>query len=211
MEEKWIWLPDWASNLALWEDELSEVASADHTFVPYEEMAKCLDDAYKISGLAKADTVVAWGMGALVLMLSVKNKPAKQKWILLSPFADFCDESSPWDEHNLQFMAKQMSQTVEPGLNSFAEQLAEEFEDWQDDWLSAAKKMSVKSLVDGLHFLASQQLTEAIENSGNIQVVYGRFDKAVLPEQTLKLKALLPKAIFKERPKAGHWPPLLLS
>ena len=31
MNEKWIWLPDWASNLGIWEDDLMDVApSANH-------------------------------------------------------------------------------------------------------------------------------------------------------------------------------------
>jgi hypothetical protein len=35
-------------------------------------------------------------------------------------------------------------------------------------------------------------------------------DQAIPPAQTLKLKEFLPGAEFKERPKAGHWPPMLL-
>jgi hypothetical protein len=35
-------------------------------------------------------------------------------------------------------------------------------------------------------------------------------DKAILPAMTLALKDFLPQAEFKERPKAGHWPPMLL-
>ena len=47
--EKWVWLPDWASDLSLWQDDLTEVeSSADHTFVPYKTMADNLDDPYKI-------------------------------------------------------------------------------------------------------------------------------------------------------------------
>jgi pimeloyl-ACP methyl ester carboxylesterase len=49
-----------------------------------------------------------------------------------------------------------------------------------------------------------------VPQSEDIQVLYGRLDTAVSPEWTLKLKAFLPKAEFKERPKAGHWPPMLL-
>ena len=123
--EKWLWLPDWASDLSLWQDDLTEVeSSAGHTFVPYEEMVDNLDDLYKVSGLSKADVVVGWGMGAFLLLMNHDKKPAAQRWILLSPYADFCDEDSDWTETNLHFMARQMQTTTEPGLNSFAEPMA---------------------------------------------------------------------------------------
>jgi hypothetical protein len=32
----------------------------------------------------------------------------------------------------------------------------------------------------------------------------------VTPAMTLRLKEFLPKATFKERPKSGHWPPMML-
>ena len=98
MKEKWIWLPDWASDLSLWEDDLTDAsASASHTFVPYEKMAQSLDDVYAIEGLSKADTVVGWGMGCLLLMLGAAKRPKGQNWIFLSPYADCCDEEGPWN------------------------------------------------------------------------------------------------------------------
>ena len=93
MSEKWIWLPDWASDLALWEDDLTDVdSSARHTFVPYEKMVPNLGDLYKLPGLSAASTVVGWGMGALALLKNASGRKPGQKWILLSPFADFCDD-----------------------------------------------------------------------------------------------------------------------
>jgi hypothetical protein len=59
-------------------------------------------------------------------------------------------------------------------------------------------------------YLASHKVESVIPNSENIQVLYGRLDATVQPEWTLKLKEFLPNAEFKERPKAGHWPPMLL-
>ena len=51
MNEKWLWLPDFASDLGLWEDDLVGVApAADHVFVPYETMANSLDDLYGFAG-----------------------------------------------------------------------------------------------------------------------------------------------------------------
>ena len=138
--EKWIWLPDWASDLSLWQDDLTEVeSSADHTFVPYETMVDNLGDLYRVSGLPKADVVVGWGMGAFLLLKNHAKKPAAQRWILLSPYADFCDEASDWTATNLHFMARQMQTTTEPGLNSFAEQFEDEFGEWQDDWMDSGQ------------------------------------------------------------------------
>ena len=209
--ETWVWLPDWASDLSLWQDDLTEVEpSASHTFVPYETMADNLEDPFKISGLAKADVVVGWSMGAFLLLMNHKNKPTAQRWILLSPYADFCDEDSDWTETNLHFMARQMLTTVEPGLNSFAEQFEDEFGEWQDDWMDCAKKMCAEKLARGISYLADNKITETIGNSKDMEILYGRMDRAVPPSQTLKLRDFLPDASFKERPKAGHWPPQLL-
>ena len=209
--EKWIWLPDWASDLSLWQDDLTEVeSSADHTFVPYETMADNLEAPYKIPGLSKADVVVGSGMGAFILLMNHKKKPSAQRWILLSPYADFCDEESDWTETNLHFMARQMQTTTEPGLKSFAEQFEEEFGEWQDDWMDCAKKMDAEKLAKGITYLAGNKISETLDDCSGIEVVYGRMDRAVPPAQTLKLKELLPGATFKERPKAGHWPPQLL-
>lgn len=211
MSEKWIWLPDWASDLNLWEDDLTEVdSSAHHVFIPYEKMVKSLDNLYKINGMSSSSTVVGWGMGAFALLMNAANRPDGQKWILLSPFADFCDDSGDWTEQNLTFMARQIRTTVEPALKSFQEQFNEEFGEWQDDWRRAASKMDPELLAEGITYLAQNKLSKPLENSDNIQVLYGRMDQAIPPSQTLKLKEFLPQASFRERPKAGHWPPMLL-
>ena len=211
MKEKWIWLPDWASDLSLWEDDLTDAnASASHTFVPYEKMSLALDDVYTLDGLSKADTVVGWGMGCLLLMLSASKRPKGQNWIFLSPFADFCDEAGPWNSENLLFKAREVFQSPDVARDAFKEQFGEEYSDWPDEWADAARKMDATRLSDGLKFLASHRLEGPVANSENIQVLYGRMDQDVVPAMTLKLKELLPGATFKERPKAGHWPPMLL-
>ena len=210
MSEKWIWLPDWASDLSLWEDDLTDAdASAKHTFVPYEAMAAHLDDVYAVDGLSKANTVVGWGLGAFLLMLGAAKRPKGQKWILLSPFADFCDESGPWNSENLLFKAREMHSSIDVGLNAFKEQFDDEFSDWPDEWLAAAKKMDATLLANGLKFLAANRIESAIDNSEDIQVLFGRMDQDT-PAMTLRLKEFLPKATFKERPKSGHWPPMML-
>lgn len=210
MKEVWVWLPDWAADMALWEDDLVNVApQADHTFISYASLAASLDNIAGIPGMDKATTVVGWGLGALALM---KNAASLKKcdWILLSPFADFCDDSGEWTQQNLRFMAKQCLTNPEPSLNTFAEVFENEFGDWQDDWMAAAKKVDKELLSKGLNYLAETRIKDPVGEGRNVQVVYGRQDSCVLPAQTLKLKDVLPGASFKERPKAGHWPPLLL-
>ncbi|MCQ2103165.1 MAG: alpha/beta hydrolase [Fibrobacter sp.] len=209
--EKWFWLPDWASDLSLWEDDLTNAnPDAEHIFVSYDEMVKHLNCLYDLKGLAKASTVVAWGLGALALMKASADKPEGQKWILLSPFSNFCEDSSNWTDQTLIFMARQVKNSVEPTLNAFLEFFENEFGEWQDDWFKAASKMNKEALSDGLNYLVQNSIESCIENSQDIKILYGRMDQAVLPSMTLALKEFLPKAEFKERPKAGHWPPMLM-
>lgn len=211
MAEKWFWLPDWASDLSLWEDDLVEAEpSADHTFVPYGEMACSLEQIYKIDGLLDADTVVGWGLGALALLKNVSSRPQNQKWILMSPFADFCGEDGYWTEQNLLFMARQTQTSAEPSIKAFMELFVDEFGEWQDDWAKCAKKMPAKALSDGLAYLAKNRIEEEITGCENIKILYGRLNQTIKPSMTLALKEFMPKAEFKERPKAGHWPPMLI-
>ena len=211
MNERWIWLPDWASNLGVWEDDLVDVApAASHNYVTYGQMADFLEHPMDLPEFKKASTVVAWGLGALSLMSSVAGPQKGQKWILLSPYADFCDEIGHWTVPNLHFMAHQLSTTTEPALKAFMELFEEDFGDWQDDWFNDAKKYKADALAKGLMYLASHRVTSVVPNSERIKVLYGRLDTTVEPKLTLKLKDFLPQAEFKERPKAGHWPPMLL-
>ena len=76
--------------------------------------------------------------------------------------------------------------------------------------LAIDKKMSAEKLARGISYLADNQIVAPIENAKEIEVIYGRMDRAVPPVQTMKLREFLPNAEFKERPKAGHWPPQLL-
>ena len=166
MSKKWIWLPDWASDLSLWEDDLTDAdASADHVFVPYETMAANLGDVYAIDGMSKAETVVGWGLGAFLLMISAAKRPKAQKWILLSPFADFCDSDGPWNSENILFKAREMHDSKEVALNAFKDQFGEEFSDWPDEWIDAARKMDPARLADGLRFLAQNRINRVVENS----------------------------------------------
>ena len=145
MTENWIWLPDFASDLSMWEDDLVGVSPvADHSFVQYTEMAEHLESIFDLKGLSKATHVVGWGLGAFALLWSADKRPKGQKWILLSPFADLGSEDSNWTSQNLLFMARQAASTVEPVVNAFGELIQDEFGDWQEDWLDTAKKMPPK-------------------------------------------------------------------
>ncbi len=213
MSEKWLWLPDWASDLSLWEDDLIDVfPDGDHQFVSYEQMTSSLDDINKIKGFAEASHVVAWGMGAFVLLKNAAKRPRNQAWTLLSPFTDFCSEENNWNSQNLMFIANQTKTSVDPFLNAFTEFFEDEFGDWVDEWKSSAKRMSPKALGEGLSYLAQNRIDQVICTDGfaETKVLYGRMDQAVKPSMTQKLKEFLPGVEFKERPKAGHWPPMLL-
>ena len=86
----------------------------------------------------------------------------------------------------------------------------DELGEWQDDWLKKAKSMDPASLRLGLDYMAKNRIDSPVKTDGDIRVLFGRLDKAILPAMTLALKDFLPQAEFKERPKAGHWPPMLL-
>lgn len=213
MYEKWIWLPDWASDLSLWEDDLMEVSSgAEHTFVGYEDMIAHLSNLYELDGMKDATHVVGWGFGAMALLKNSEKRPKDQNWLLLSPFANFCSEENNWNQQNLMFIATQTKSSVDPFLNAFMELFEDEFGDWVEEWRGAAKKMSPVALGEGLAFLAQNQIDSEIpfDGSGETKVLYGRMDQAIKPSMTSCLKDYLPYAQFKERPKAGHWPPMLL-
>ena len=211
MKEKWIWLPDFASDMALWEDDLVGISpDADHLFVSYEKMVSFLENFYDMPGLAEASTVVAWGFGAFVLLKNADKRPKNQKWILLSPYADYCSEHSEWNNENLSFIAHQTMTAVDATLNAFYELIENEFGEWQDDWMKEAKKMNPESMYKGLLYIAKNRIEEPVPVSGETQVLYGRMDAAIPPAMTLELKEFLPGVEFKERPKAGHWPPMLL-
>lgn len=212
MKEKWIWLPDFASDMGLWEDDLAVISpDADHLFVSYEKMVSCLDNLYKNSDIASATTVVGWGLGAFALLKNAPNRTAGQHWILLSPFADYCSEESEWTTENLSFIAHQSLTATEATINAFYELLEDELGEWQDDWLKYAKRVKPDALRIGLEYLAKNRVDSSIDTEkGEVQVLYGRMDRTILPSMTTALAEFLPGAEFRERPKAGHWPPMLL-
>jgi pimeloyl-ACP methyl ester carboxylesterase len=211
MNEKWTWLPDFASDMGIWEDDLIGIApDAEHLFVSYETMVSFLDNLYDMPGLAEASTVVGWGFGAFVLLKNADKRPKNQKWILLAPYADYCSEHSEWNTENLAFIAHQTLTAVDATLNAFYELIENEFGEWQDDWMKTARNMSPESMLKGLLYIAKNRIEEPVSITGETQVLYGRMDGAVSPAMTLELKAFMPGVEFRERPKAGHWPPMLL-
>ena len=131
MDEKWVWLPDFASDMGLWEDDLVSISpAADHVFVPYEKMAVCLENLYGMTELASASTVVAWGLGAFALLKNAGQRPEGQKWILLSPFADYCSDESEWTAENLSFIAHQTLTASDATVHAFYDLLEDELGEW---------------------------------------------------------------------------------
>ena len=70
--------------------------------------------------------------------------------------------------------------------------------------------MSPDLMFQGLKYMAHNRIESPISGLDNVLVLYGKLDQAISPAMTLELKELLPGVVFKERPKAGHWPPMLL-
>lgn len=207
MSENWLWLSDWASDFNIWSDELSEASSdAVHTFVSYEEIIKKNAAIYEsITGLKNADTVVASGFGALVLLLSAEQRPKNQKWILLSPFVDFCDEAGEWSCLSVQGLARQIKKAPKPSLESFLDLMGPCDEEVQEQWLSTALKMDLDLLSKGLEFLTQNKLTNVLNEEAPTSIYYGRENQFIPPALVKKCLEYIPFAVFKERPKSGHW------
>ena len=211
MVEKWFWLPDFASDMAIWEDDLEGIApDADHSFISYEGMVPYMDHLFDMPGIADASVVVGWGLGAFLMLKNAEKRPKGQEWKLLSPYADYCSEQGNWTPENLSFIANQTVTAVDATLNALYEPIENEFGDWQDDWLKKAKSMSPDLMFQGLKYMAHNRIESPISGLDNVLVLYGKLDQAISPAMTLELKELLPGVVFKERPKAGHWPPMLL-
>ena len=212
MSEKWFWLSDWAANLEIWEDDLEEASSeSNHTFISFEQLMKQPKNLYtSIAGLKNADCVVAWGLGSLCLMLSAKDRPANQKWILLAPVFDFCDEDGGWTKRNVEMLARQVTKAIKPTLESYLELMGPCDEQIQEEWMEKALKMNPQTLALGLDFLCQNKIDEPLENKGETMVYYGREDQIILPVLAKKAASVIPSAKFQERPKSGHWPHTLI-
>lgn len=212
MSEKWFWLSDWAANLEIWEDDLVEASSeSNHTFISFEQLMKQPKNLYtSIAGLKNADCVVAWGLGSLCLMLSAKDRPANQKWILLAPVFDFCDEDGGWTKRNVEMLARQVTKAIKPTLESYLELMGPCDEQIQEEWMEKALKMNPQTLALGLDFLCQNKIDEPLENKGETMVYYGREDQIILPVLAKKAASVIPSAKFQERPKSGHWPHTLI-
>ena len=89
MNEKWTWLPDFASDMGIWEDDLVGIApDADHAFVAYENMVSVLDNIYELPEMAGASSLVVWGLGAVVLWINATSRSEQQNWIMRSTWID---------------------------------------------------------------------------------------------------------------------------
>ena len=76
--------------------------------------------------------------------------------------------------------------------------------------MKAAKKIDPELMYKGLLYIAKNRIDAPVPVTAETQVLDGRMDGSVPSAMTLELKEFLPGVEFKERPKAGHWPPMLL-
>lgn len=212
MAEKWVWLSGWASDLSIWEDDLSEVKSnAGHQFVSFPEVIKNSDDLYQsIPELAKADCVVAWSLGTLALMRSAKKRPKGQRWILLAPIVDFCNEASGWPVKNVMLMAKQITKIPRSTLENFVELMGPCDDEIRENWMETALQMNSETLAFGLEYLKNNKIEEPLEDRGPTEIYFGREDQVVTPEMVKLAVPFLPFAQIHERPKSGHFPQTLI-
>ncbi len=207
MSKKWMWLSGWASDLSIWEDELSEAeAAANHEFISFSKIIENPDNLYQsIPGLAKADTVVAWSLGTLALMRSASKRPQGQRWILLAPVVDFCNETSGWNSKNMMLMAKQVVKIPRSTLENFMELMGPCDEEIQKAWLNTALQMNLEKLALGLEYLKDKRVETPLADMGPTEIHFGREDQVVTPEMVKLTEAVLPFAVINERPKSGHW------
>lgn len=104
---KWTWLSGLASDWNIWEDELTVAdMDAEHRFVPYVKEVQSLQNIYSLSEVKNADVLVGMDFSALLMLKSVKHRPAKQKWILLAPIIDFCHGEDAWPQKQVLQVAK---------------------------------------------------------------------------------------------------------
>lgn len=202
-----MWLSGWASDLNIWEDDLSEVeTAAAHEFIPYSKIMENPDHLYQsIPGLAKAETVVAWSLGTLALMRSAAKRPQGQRWILLAPIVDFCNEASGWNSKNVMLMIKQVVKIPRSTLENFMELMGPCDEEIQEAWMNTALQMNLEKLALGLEYLKDNRVETPLADGGPTEIHFGREDQVVTPEMVKLAQAMLPFATINERPKSGHW------
>lgn len=207
MSQNWTWLSGFASDLGVWEDELSAaVPEAAHTFIPYSKVIGSPDDLYThIPELQSADVLLGMDLGALSMLRSVKSRPANQRWILLAPILDFCHGEDAWPRKQVLLMAKEICKMPKQALNNILELFGPADESFQNAWMETALKTPVELLEKGLEYLADAKIEEPT-SLPNAEVRFGKEDLWVTPTVAKVAESLLPQAKILMRPKAGHWP-----
>ena len=207
----WTWLSGLASDLNVWEDELSVVdLDAEHTFFSYAEVVPVLQDLYSLSAVKNADVLVGIDFSALVMLKNLVNRPANQKWILLAPILDFCHGEDAWPQKQVLLMAKEVQKMPKVALQGILDLFGPSEEVNQDLWMETALKIKPESIAKGFEYLAEAKIEEPV-SVPNCEVRFGKDDEWVTAPAVEAAKSLLNGAQVTVRPKVGHWPMSLIG
>ena len=201
----WTWLSGLASDLNVWEDELSLAdLDAEHTFVSYVEEIPVLQDLYSLSAVQNADVLVGMDFSALVMLKNLHRRPRGQRWILLAPILNFCAGEDAWPEKQVLLMAKEVQKMPKVALQGVLDLFGPADEENQDLWMETALKMNPESIAQGFEYLASAKIEEPV-SVPDCEVYFGKDDEWITAPAAEAAKTLLQGATVTVRPKAGHW------
>lgn len=201
----WTWLSGLASDLNVWEDELSLAdLDAEHTFVSYVEEIPVLQDLYSLSAVQNADVLVGMDFSALVMLKNLHRRPSGQRWILLAPILNFCAGEDAWPEKQVLLMAKEVQKMPKVALQGVLDLFGPADEENQDLWMETALKMNPESIAQGFEYLASAKIEEPVPVP-DCEVHFGKDDEWITAPAAEAAKTLLQGATVTVRPKAGHW------
>lgn|SRR5574344_2005590 len=211
MATKWTWLSGFASDLSVWEDDFASAApDAEHTFISYADVVKHFKDPFAaFPGLAAADVVVGWDIGALSLLRSQAARPAGQKWILLAPPVNFCHPQNGWPRKNVLMMSREVLKNPRDVVENCFEYMGPCEESIHDEWLEHSVKVPADLLSKSFEYLADSTFEEPVPVN-DTDVYFGKEDEWVSPALAESIKAVLPGATFHDRLRSGHCAQTLL-
>mgnify|MGYP002621563369 CR=1 FL=1 len=201
----WTWLSGLASDLNVWEDELSLAdLDAEHTFVSYAEEIPVLQNLYSLSAVQNADVLVGMDFSALVMLKNLEKRPAGQRWILLAPILNFCGGEDAWPEKQVLLMAKEVQKMPKVALQGILDLFGPADESNQELWMDTALKMKPEVIAECFEYLANAKVEEPL-TVPNCEVHFGKDDEWITVSGAETAKELLQGATVMVRPKAGHW------
>ncbi|MBP5247059.1 MAG: hypothetical protein J6Z31_04305 [Fibrobacter sp.] len=201
----WTWLSGLASDLSVWEDELSLAdLESEHTFISYAEEIPVLQDLYSLSTVQNADVLVGMDFSALVMLQNLSKRPRGQRWILLAPILNFCSGEDGWPEKQVLLMAKEVQKMPKVALQGILDLFGPADESNQDLWMETALKMKPEVIAEGFEYLAKAKVEEPL-SVPNCEVHFGKDDEWITASTVEQAKELLKESTVTVRPKAGHW------